>query len=592
MTISPDLDLLARARAGDQSAISELYTAHVDRARHFARSICDTPADADDLVSHAFTRVLDLLRRGEGPTGNFGAYLFTSIRNAHVDLMRRRRDTPVSDKPWMLDVPVESVDAIDHHFDDEVAAAALQSLPSPWQRVLWHVEVEGRSAAEVAELEGMRPAAVSALAYRAREGLKLAYLDQYRTAAPLARDCEWTRPRLAKLVRDQLSPRAATKANAHLDECTACVVVVEQMREKNQRLSALFVPAVIVGGAATFGGGALSSTSSKVDRPDGTPPSPPSPAPRVPRAPRSGRLLSRGGIAAAVAVVVVIAAIGAWAVTSGGPADEPASAAPQASATDPEAPDDTDDTDVVEPLTPAVPETATDAPLVVTPVVARVTPPQSQPVQVVTPGAAGPVTTSPQVVTPVAPTATPVGACGTYGSVAMPDTTGVTYALSEGDGLSGPWTVTASPAAGYQLDPAAPTSFSGDLGAYSACPTIASAARTANGNGGWVVTTDVAASGPSTNQVSLDLRFDVTVFVSTSSGSGWTCWATDGASRQELTGQGQFQLQPGSQWVTCEHTLAGTDPAPVAVTVDLATADPTGTASVSHEGSVKDSATF
>lgn len=586
MTISPDLDLLARARAGDQSAISELYATHADRARHFARSICDSPADADDLVSHAFTRVLDLLRRGEGPTANFGAYLFTSIRNAHVDLVRRRRDTPVSDKPWMLDVPVDSIEAIDHHFDDEIAAAALQSLPSPWQRVLWHVEVEGRSAAEVAELEGMRPAAVSALAYRAREGLKLAYLDQYRTAAPLARDCEWTRPRLAKLVRDQLSPRAATKANAHLDECTACLLVVEQMREKNRRLSALYLPAVILGGAATFGGGASSGTSSGDRRPDGPPPSSPTPriprVSRLPRVPGSARVLSRGAVAAAVAAAVLVAALGAWAVTSAGPSDDPAPADAQESTTDP---DDSDDTELPAPLSP---ETTTDAPLVVTPAAVRVTPRPGLPAQVVEPAAVP----SLQVVAPVAPTATPVGACGTYGSVALPTTTGVTYALSQGDGLSGPWTVTASPAAGYQLDPAVPAVFSGDLGPYTACPTIASVVRTANGNGGWVVTTDVAASGPATNQVTLDLRFDVTVFVSTSSGSGWTCWATDGSTRQELAGQGQYQLQSGAQWVTCEHALTDTDPAPVAVTVDLAMADPTGTASVSQAGAVTDSATY
>lgn len=576
MTISPDLDLLARARAGDQSAISELYTGHVDRARHFARSICDTPADADDLVSHAFTRVLDLLRRGEGPTGNFGAYLFTSIRNAHVDLVRRRRDTPVSDKPWMLDVPVESVDAIDHHFDDEVAAAAMQALPAPWQRVLWHVEVEGRSAAEVGELEGMRPAAVSALAYRAREGLKLAYLDQYRTAAPLSRDCEWTRPRLAKLVRDQLSPRAAAKANAHLDECALCAVVVEQMREKNRRLSALFLPAVIVGGAAMFGSGAVSNTPSQSGRPDGPR------APRPPRVPRSGRVLSRSGIAAAAAAAIVIAAIGAWAVTSSGSVDDPAPAAAPEATTDPEAPDDD------EPTTPPPPDQP-PGPLVVTPAVSRVTPLPRVPVAS---GAVQATATRLQVVAPVAPTATPVGACGTYGSVALPTTTGVRYALSAGDGLSGPWTVTASPAAGYQLDPAAPASFSGDLGPYSACPAITSVTRVSNGNGGWIVTTDVAASGPLTNQVTLDLRFDVTVFVSTSSGSGWMCWATDGSTRQELNGQGQYQLQSGAQWVTCEYALSDSDPAPVDVTLDLGMADPTGTASVSSEGVVKDSATF
>ena len=42
--------------------------------------------------------------------------------------------------------------------------------------VLWHTEVEGQRPAEVAPLLGMSPNSVSALAYRAREGLRQAFV--------------------------------------------------------------------------------------------------------------------------------------------------------------------------------------------------------------------------------------------------------------------------------------------------------------------------------------------------------------------------------------------------------------------------------
>ena len=61
---------------------------------------------------------------------------------------------------------------------------AFASLPERWQLVLWHTEVEGRSAAEVAPILGLAPNAVAALAYRAREGLRQAYLNAHIHAGP------------------------------------------------------------------------------------------------------------------------------------------------------------------------------------------------------------------------------------------------------------------------------------------------------------------------------------------------------------------------------------------------------------------------
>ena len=43
--------------------------------------------------------------------------------------------------------------------DETVAVDALSSLPESWQKVLWHVEVEGRKPAEVAQILDMRPGA-------------------------------------------------------------------------------------------------------------------------------------------------------------------------------------------------------------------------------------------------------------------------------------------------------------------------------------------------------------------------------------------------------------------------------------------------
>lgn len=75
-------------------------------------------------------------------------------------------------------------------------------------------------------------------------------------------------------------------------------------------------------------------------------------------------------------------------------------------------------------------------------------------------------------VTPVEPTVTTITECGTYGSVELPTTTGVSYALTAGDGLKGHWEVTATALDGYTFAGGQTTqTFSGDLGEYTECVT-------------------------------------------------------------------------------------------------------------------------
>src|SRR5512132_1127731 len=68
-----DAELISAVRGGDVDAYGELFARHVDAARRLARQLSG-PADADDLVSDAFTKVLTVLQRGGGPDLAFRAY--------------------------------------------------------------------------------------------------------------------------------------------------------------------------------------------------------------------------------------------------------------------------------------------------------------------------------------------------------------------------------------------------------------------------------------------------------------------------------------------------------------------------------------
>ncbi|MGX5681837.1 hypothetical protein [Schumannella luteola] len=74
---------------------------------------------------------------------------------------------------------------------------------------------------------------------------------------------------------------------------------------------------------------------------------------------------------------------------------------------------------------------------------------------------------------PVEPKVVVITECGEYGSVTPADTIGVVYTLTSGDGKSGAWEITATPADGYYFEGDQEVVFSGNLGVYTDCATAA-----------------------------------------------------------------------------------------------------------------------
>ena len=217
--VRDDASLILATREGDMDAYGLLFERHRDAALRLARSLT-TPENADDLVADAFTKVLVSLRNGNGPTEFFRAYLLTAIRRLHIDAgQRRMREQPVEDQ--RLDAQEDFLDSAQIGFERSATAAAFASLPERWQFVLWHIHVEKQKPAELAPHLGMTPNAVSALAYRAREGLKQAYI-QGHVNPTTNQDCSHTIAVLGTYVRNGLPKRERTKVDQHIDQCRSC----------------------------------------------------------------------------------------------------------------------------------------------------------------------------------------------------------------------------------------------------------------------------------------------------------------------------------------------------------------------------------
>ena len=246
--------LITRVRGGDLDAYGVLFERHRASALRLARSLSNGP-DADDLVSDAFAKVLATLQKGGGPDLAFRAYLLTAVRRLHIDRIRAQSRVTPTDDIDALDSGEPFSDTAVAAFESGAAARAFKSLPERWQMVLWHLEVEQQKPADIAPLLGMSPNAVAALAYRAREGLRQAFVQMHATDE-VPPECREVRDQLGSYVRQGLSRRDSAKVSDHLESCRRCTAVYLELTEVNSSLAAVLGPLVLGGAAAAYLAGA------------------------------------------------------------------------------------------------------------------------------------------------------------------------------------------------------------------------------------------------------------------------------------------------------------------------------------------------
>jgi RNA polymerase sigma factor (sigma-70 family) len=253
-----DPELIACVRSGDLDAYGELFARHTDAALRLARQLT-RGSDAEDLVSEAFTKVMRILTDGGGPDVAFRAYLLTTVRRLYVDRVRRESRLTNSEDMTAFDPGVPFHDTVLTEFESSAAARAFAALPERWQLVLWHLEVENQKPADIAPLLGMSSNSVCALAHRAREGLRQAFLSAHLADTGDA-ECQWTVEHLSAYVRRGLAKRDSTKVAAHLDACRSCTAMHLELIEVNSDLRAIIGPLLLGTAAAGYLAGAGSGT--------------------------------------------------------------------------------------------------------------------------------------------------------------------------------------------------------------------------------------------------------------------------------------------------------------------------------------------
>jgi RNA polymerase sigma factor (sigma-70 family) len=230
-----DAELIDHVRHSHSDAFTILYERHVLAARAYARSLTRCASDADDLVSEAFTRLLELVQEHRGPTTDFRPYLLCVVRNLANDGYRRERRTSPAEDVGAGPSTADTLQNVIDQFDEQSALRALATLPESWQDILWRIEVLDIRPRQLARETAESARNISALAHRARQGLRNAYLSESNGHGRSS--CSPIVDRLGAYCRDRIRPQERQFIHRHLSNCAECRSSLEAIREQAAELS-------------------------------------------------------------------------------------------------------------------------------------------------------------------------------------------------------------------------------------------------------------------------------------------------------------------------------------------------------------------
>lgn len=338
----PDHALLTRARDGDGEAFEALYRRHHRAATRAAHSYSSRSQLAEDAVQEAFLRILRATQEGGGPQTEFRAYLATTVRHVIAGWTRGERTIASDDLELLAGEDTRDSTTPESRLRWHLLTKAFKSLPTRWQEALWLGEVEGVEPAELAERWNMTPNSAAALTYRAREGLRTAWLDAHVNEGVVPDECRPYVSDLGRYAQDKLTARRTEQVREHLDECDYCPALLLEVGSAALELRVLLLPVVLWSGVAVAGGLAVGGLVGKA-------------AGWVGKIGQKGIAVAAGSAVAVAAVVVAVA--NPWApddadAGAGGPtsqstdsANDPSADPDDAASTDPADDPTTDPTD-------------------------------------------------------------------------------------------------------------------------------------------------------------------------------------------------------------------------------------------------------
>jgi RNA polymerase sigma-70 factor (ECF subfamily) len=172
--MTPEHELLERARSNDRQALSELYDRYALRIYGYLYRRTGNSQVAEDLTADVFVKVLEAVHASKSWKVSFQAWLYRIAHNVVADWYRGQDSRPL----YPMDETIGDAAARvrggtgPDAWSREELRGALMELTESQQQVLVLRFGEGLRAREIAEVLGKSVGSIEALQHRALEALR------------------------------------------------------------------------------------------------------------------------------------------------------------------------------------------------------------------------------------------------------------------------------------------------------------------------------------------------------------------------------------------------------------------------------------
>jgi RNA polymerase sigma-70 factor (ECF subfamily) len=229
-----DEQLVDGARAGDRTSLERLLERHERRVYRFGLKMCRDPEAAKDVLQEtliAAARTVKDFRGASSPS----TWLFAIARSFCIKQRRRSKFAPDQEESIDSAGPGGEVmeiadpgrlqdDALHGQQVERALEQAIAGLDPMYREVLLLRDVEGLSAAEVAEATGVSVDAVKSRLHRARVAVreKVAPFLSSEPESPITDACPEVVSLFSRHLEGEISGPVCEQMERHLAGCARC----------------------------------------------------------------------------------------------------------------------------------------------------------------------------------------------------------------------------------------------------------------------------------------------------------------------------------------------------------------------------------
>jgi RNA polymerase sigma-70 factor (ECF subfamily) len=248
MAEASDQMLLAAARGGDKEALEALLLSFQPRVYRFGMKMCGDREDAKDILQDTLLAMARGLRDFRGAS-SLSTWLYTIARSFCIKKRRRGRFAPAEQQSLDVAFPEAGEPAVAQLPDprpgpeetlaerqvEAVLARAIAALDPMYREVLVLRDIEGLTAAEVAEVLGIGVDATKSRLHRARLAVRELVLPHLgigsgEPARGIRSTCPDVLTLFSRHLEGEISADLCTQMERHLEDCDRCRSTCESLK--------------------------------------------------------------------------------------------------------------------------------------------------------------------------------------------------------------------------------------------------------------------------------------------------------------------------------------------------------------------------